>query len=94
MGGRRGSQAVAQAALATCEQELSALDRVQPAKDERDTARIIRMLPRAADLLRQRVSGGNLGLRDPGSIVPARNALFGMFGGKVPMQPGQMKPGE
>ena len=63
------------------------MERVQPEKDERHTARIIRMLPRAADVLRERIRGGNLGLRDPRSIIPARNALFAMFGGKVPLRP-------
>jgi len=88
------SQAVAQAALATAEQELSALDRAEPAKAERDMGRVVRMLPRAADLLRERVGAGNLGLRDPRSIVPARNVLFMLFGGKVPVRPGTPKLGE
>jgi hypothetical protein len=33
------------------------------------------MLPRAAETLRQRISGGKLGLRDPCSILEARNTL-------------------
>jgi hypothetical protein len=52
------------------------------------------MLPRAADVLSERIAAGNLGLRDPRSIVQGRNVLFGMFGGKVPLRPGQTKPGE
>jgi hypothetical protein len=52
------------------------------------------MLPRAADLLRQRIGAGNLGLRDPRSIVQGRNALFSMFGGKVPLRCAPVKAGE
>jgi hypothetical protein len=37
---------------------------------------------------------GNVGLRDPRSIVQGRNVLFSMFGGKVPLRPGTLKPGE
>jgi hypothetical protein len=33
-------------------------------------------------------------LREPRSIVPARNALFAKFGGKVPVRPGSARPGE
>jgi len=33
-------------------------------------------------------------LRDPRSIVPARNALFAKFGGKVPVRPGSARPGD
>jgi hypothetical protein len=33
-------------------------------------------------------------LRDPRSIIPARNTLFQMFGGKVPVRPAVVKPGE
>ena len=63
------------------------MERVQPKQDERHTARIIRMLPCAADVLRERIRGGNLGLRDPRLIIRARNALFAMFGRKVPLRP-------
>ena len=56
----------------------------QPAQEEKYTARIIRMLPRAADLLRECIRGRNVGLRDPRSIIPARDMLFQMFGGRVP----------
>jgi hypothetical protein len=52
------------------------------------------MLSRAAQLLRERIRGGNLGLRDPRSIVQGRNTLFAMFGGKVPLRPAPVKPGE
>jgi len=52
------------------------------------------MLPRAADALRERIGRGNLGLRDPRSIVQRRNVPFSMFGGKVPLRPGTPKPGE
>jgi len=65
-----------------------------PAKEEKDTARVIRMLPRAAELLRERIRGGNLGLRDPRSIAQGRNTLFAMFGGKVPLRAAVTKPGE
>jgi hypothetical protein len=44
------------------------------------------MLPRAADLLRQRIGAGNLGLRDPRSIVQCGNVLCNAFGGKVPLR--------
>lgn len=88
------SQAVADAALATAEAELTALNRTELAKDERDTDNVIRMLPRTAELLRQRIDAGNLGLRDPRSIVPARNVLFGLLGGKVPLRPGIPQRGE
>jgi site-specific DNA recombinase len=88
------SQAVAQSAIETAEGEIRGIERMQPAKEEKDTARIIRMLPRAAAVLRERISGGNLGLRDPRSIVQGRNTLFAMFGGKVPLRPAQVKRGE
>jgi hypothetical protein len=52
------------------------------------------MLPRAAEVLRPRIRGGNLGLRDPRSIVQGRNTLFAMFGGKVPLRPAQVTGGE
>jgi hypothetical protein len=64
--------------------EVRGIERAQPEKDEKQTARVIRMLPSAADVLRERIRGGNLGLRDPRSVIPARNALYVMFGGKVP----------
>ena len=47
-----------------------------------------------ADLLRQRVGGGNLGLRDRRSIVQGRNVLFNAFGGKVPVRCAPVKPCE
>jgi len=86
------SQAVAQAALATAEQELAALNSAEVAKDEPDAGNVIRMLPRAAELLRQRVNAGNLELRNPHLIVP--NVVFGLLGGKVPLRPGTAQPGE
>jgi hypothetical protein len=52
------------------------------------------MLPRAAETLRQRISGGNLGLRDPRSIVQARNTLFAMFGGRIPLRRAEVADGE
>lgn len=67
---------------------------MQPAQEEKQTARIIRMLPRAADVLRERIGADNLGLRDPRSIIQGRNRLFGMFNGKVPMIPAKTKTGE
>jgi site-specific DNA recombinase len=88
------SQAVAHAAIETAEGEIRAIESLQPAKEEKNTARIIRMLPRAAQVLRERIRGGNLGLRDPRSIVQVRNTLFAMFGGKVPLRPARVKPGE
>jgi hypothetical protein len=88
------SQAVAQAAIEAAEQEIRGIERMQPAKEEKDTARVIRMLPRAAQLLRERIRGGNLGLLEPLSIAHARNTLFAMFGGKVPLRQAVTKPGE
>jgi hypothetical protein len=88
------SQAVAQAAITKAVEEIQTFERMQPAKEEKDTARIIRMLPRVAEVLRERIRGGNLGLRDPRSIVQGRNTLFAMFGGKVPLRPAQVKRGE
>jgi hypothetical protein len=61
---------------------------------EKHAARVIRMMPQAARVLRQRISRGNLGFRDPRSIVQARNVLFSMFGGRVPVRPGKVKEGE
>jgi hypothetical protein len=52
------------------------------------------MLPNAAKALRERIGRGNLGLRDPRSIVQGRNALFSMFGGKVPLRAAQVEAGE
>ena len=55
---------------------------------------MIRLLPRAAEQLRERLGGGNLGLRGEQSITQGRAILFNMFGGKVPMRPAPVKPGE
>jgi hypothetical protein len=41
-----------------------------------------------------RIGRGNLGLRDPRLIVQGRNALCGMFGGKVPLRAAQVQTGE
>ncbi len=94
MNSGRLSAAAAQAAITTLEREREELSR--PALDDREkqTARILRMLPRSAELLRQRVTGGNLGLRDPTSILQARNALFDMFGGRVALRRAQSEGGE
>lgn len=88
------SQAVAHAAIEKAEQELHALERATPKKEEQETVRVIRMLPRAAELLRERIGAGNLGLRDPRSIVQGRNVLFNAFGGKVPLRCAPVQPGE
>lgn len=40
------------------------------------------------------MSAGNLGLRNPRSIIQVRNALFSAFGGRVPLRPGTPKLGE
>ena len=71
------SQAVAQAAIAQAEEELRALQRASPAREGKQTARILRMLPRAAEALRARLQAGNMGLRDPRSIIQGRNASDG-----------------
>jgi hypothetical protein len=52
------------------------------------------MLPQAAELLRHRIRGDNLGLRDPSSIVQGRNTVFAMFGGKVQLRPAEVGDGE
>jgi site-specific DNA recombinase len=80
------SAAAAQAAITMLEREREELVRTAPNDPEKQTARILRVLPRSADLLRQRISGGNLGLRDPQSILQARMALFDMFGGRVALR--------
>ena len=88
------SQTVALAAIDKAEEELRTLQRTHPIQAERDTARIIRMLPRAASSLRERLGAGNLGLRNPRSVMQARALLFEMFGGKVPLRPGNTNAGE
>ena len=88
------SQTVALAAIDKAEEELRALQRTHPIQEERETARIIRMLPRAASSLRERLGAGNLGLRKPRSIMQARALLFEMFGGKVPLRRGDANAGE
>jgi hypothetical protein len=60
-------QAVAQAAI---EQRLATR------RAERQLARVTRVLPSAAKQLRQRLSGGNLGLSDQRSILQGRAILF------------------
>jgi hypothetical protein len=50
-----------------------------------DVVCIIRILPLAADSLSQRINSGNLGLRDPHSLIAGRSVLLGLFGGKVPL---------
>jgi len=88
------SEPVAQAAIEKAEEERRALERVEPEREEKQTARIIRMLPRAADVLPECIGKRNLGLRDPRSIVQGRNVLFAAFGGRVPLRPAKTKPGE
>ena len=88
------SPAVAQAAIEKAEEEVRAIERMEPEKEEKQTVRIIRMLPHAAKLLRDRIGRGNLGLHDPRSIVQGRNTLFAMFGGKVPVRSAVVKAGE
>jgi hypothetical protein len=85
---------VAQAAIAEAEEELRGLERAQPAREEKQLTRIIRMLPRAAEVLRKRVGGGDLGLRDPRSTAQGRSVLFASFGGRIPVRPGTPKAGE
>ena len=88
------SHAVAQAAIAHAEEELRTLNQAAPAREEKQTAKILRMLPRAAEAMRARLQTGNLGLKDPRSIIQGRNTLFGLFNGRVPMRPAALKPGE
>jgi hypothetical protein len=83
-----------QAALDKAQEERDSLARAEPKRTEKQTARVIRMLPRAAQVLRERLGTGNLGLRDPRSIIAGRNMLFCLFGGKVPLRPAPAKAGE
>jgi hypothetical protein len=64
------SLAVAQAAIEKAEEEISVIEQQQPATEEWDATRVIRILPRAAEVLGQRIRGGDLGLRDPGGSPP------------------------
>lgn len=70
------SSAAAQAAITTLELEREQLSRLAPDDREKQTARILRMLPRSAELPRQRVTGGNLGLRDPNPISSSAKRAF------------------
>ena len=88
------SQSVASVAIEKAQADLAAIEQAQPDQTEKQVDRVIRMLPRAAEELRERMTGGALGLRDPRSIVQARNTVFGMFGGKVPLRPANTKIGE
>lgn len=88
------SQAVAHAALVEAEDELRELERVVAANEGRELARIVRTLPQAAGILRERVWGGGLGLRDPRSMTRAREILFRSFGGRIPVRQGTPKSGE
>lgn len=88
------SQGVAQAAIEQAEQELRTLARAQPEREEKDAGRVIRMLPGVAKVLRERIGAGNLGLKTPAGIIQGRNVLFEMFGGKVPLRPAEIAPGE
>lgn len=85
-----GAFASAQAAIETAEEELQALNRRAPER-KKQTARIIRLLPKPAETLQEPVRAGNAGLRDPRSILEGRNVLSGMFGAKVPLHPGTAK---
>lgn len=87
------SQAVAQVAIDKAEEELTNLGRPLPVRNQ-DSGKVIRMLPAAARALRERIAGGNAGLRKPASIVLARIALFELFGGKVPLRQAEPKLGE
>ncbi len=88
------SQAVAQAAIEHAEAELRALQQPDTAREEKESARVIRLLPRVAEQLRQRLGEGNLGLRSQAAILQGRTILFNLFGGKVPMRQAAIKPGE
>jgi hypothetical protein len=44
-------------------------------------------------MLRQRIGGGDPGLRDPHPIVQGWNVLFSAFGGKVPLCRAQVNLG-
>lgn len=80
------SQSVAQAAIEKAEEQLRAIEQAAPTRPERQVARVLHLLSRAAETLRARITGGNLGVREPGSIIHGRNTLFRMFGGKVRMR--------
>jgi site-specific DNA recombinase len=86
------SPLVGQAAIDKAEEAREAF--AKPERAEKDVTRVLRMLPNAARMLRERVRAGNAGVRSPRSIITARNTLFNMFGGKVPMRRAAVKPGE
>lgn len=88
------SQAVAHAALVKAEEELRELKGVVAANEERELARIVLTLPQAAGILRERVRGGDPGVREPRSMTRAREILFRSFGGRIPVRPGTPKSGE
>ena len=88
------SETVALAAIEKAEEEIQSLRQAQPEATEKDVARLIRMLPRAAEALRERIRSDNLGLQAPTSIGELRNVLFGMFGGKVGRRPAPIQEGE
>jgi hypothetical protein len=76
------------------EEELRSVNRAAPALEEKQTAKILRMLPRTAEAMRARLKTQNLGLKDPRSTIQGRNTLSGLFHGRVPMRPAALKPGE
>jgi hypothetical protein len=74
------------------EEELRSVNRAAPALEEKQTAKILRMLPRTAEAMRARLKTQNLGLKDPRSTIQGRNTLSGLFHGRVPMRPAALKP--
>ena len=88
------SQAVGNAAIAKADEELATLHRTKPAQEEKEATRVVRMLPRAVEIMRKRNGAGGLGLRDPRSILQARSTLFEMFGGNEAVRSADVKVGE
>lgn len=48
-------QAMAQAATTQAQDQIRAMERVQPKQDEKHTTRVIHMLPRAAEVCSDRI---------------------------------------
>jgi len=60
---------------------------------EKQAARVIRMLTNDADVLHERIRGGNLGCRIRDQSFRGRNTLLALFRGK-PLRSAQVDPGE
>lgn len=63
-------------AIEKAEEELQSLQKAIPEHSNKQLTRVIRMIPRAAEFLRELIQSGNGGLRDPSSIVKGRNVFY------------------